>query len=91
MEPLICKEIPERELDLPRRTARARDDSRRRRRIRCPRCRWEPGPQDRWCCKCGMVWNTFDTHGLCPRCRHQWTHTACLACGEWSAHEDWYE
>ena len=62
-------------------------------RIRCPKCRWRPRKEDRWFCnkpKCGCVWNTFDTHGVCPKCSHVWMHTACLACHQWSLHEDWY-
>src|SRR5262245_45075688 len=69
--------------------------------IRCPLCFWVPAPGSRWyCCDCGhpeyysggcgMAWNTFDTHGRCPGCDHQWRWTACLSCGEWSLHEDWY-
>lgn len=58
--------------------------------IRCPKCRWSPRPEDRWMCKCGYVWNTFDTGGVCPGCHYQWTVTKCLACKEWSAHSDWY-
>ncbi len=91
MEAIICKQSPEHELEKPPLGARSRDGSRKGRRIRCPRCRWEPRPRDRWYCDCGMAWNTFDTHGLCPRCQRQWTQTACLACHRWSAHEDWYE
>jgi hypothetical protein len=58
--------------------------------IRCPKCGWRPGPEDRWQCKCGFVWNTFETGGVCPGCFYQWMETACLRCGEWSAHSDWY-
>jgi hypothetical protein len=58
--------------------------------IRCPKCGWRPGPHDRWACKCGHIWNTFDTGGVCPACMYQWTETACLRCGEWSPHSDWY-
>lgn len=58
--------------------------------IYCPRCRWRPGPRSRWVCTCGHVWNTFDTEGACPGCRKVWLHTQCLACQEWSLHEDWY-
>ena len=63
-------------------------------RLRCPRCGWQPGKADRWSCNpngCGHVWNTFDTGGFCPRCNRHWKDTACLRCGEWSAHEDWYQ
>lgn len=37
------------------------------------------------------MWNTFDTHGVCPACNKQWTETACLRCHQWSYHDDWYE
>ncbi|HVL67006.1 MAG TPA: hypothetical protein VM364_07065 [Vicinamibacterales bacterium] len=62
-------------------------------RIRCPKCQWQPGRQDTWCCTpgCGHVWNTFDTRALCPGCSKQWTHTSCLRCTEWSLHEEWYD
>jgi hypothetical protein len=68
-------------------------DKGRRTRIRCPKCQWEPSRNDSWCCApgCGHVWNTFETHGLCPGCNKQWTHTACLRCDAWSLHDDWYE
>ena len=60
-------------------------------RIRCPVCGWQPRAHDRWRCRCGHVWNTFDTGGVCPGCLYQWTETQCLACGRWSPHSDWYE
>jgi hypothetical protein len=70
-------------------------------RIRCPFCEWTPGREARWYCGrcpepegfldgCGTMWNTFDTRGLCPGCQHQWRWTSCLACHQWSLHEDWY-
>lgn len=71
-------------------------------RIRCPFCEWTPERGSRWYCStcpepegflggCGAMWNTFDTHGLCPGCSHQWIWTSCHACYKWSLHEDWYE
>lgn len=70
--------------------------------IRCPRCNWRPTNSDRWSCYavdtpeppfeyCLTMWNTFETHGRCPGCQHQWMWTSCLRCSEWSLHEDWYE
>jgi hypothetical protein len=61
-------------------------------RIRCPKCSWEPGREDRWCCDpgCGHVWNTFETRGRCPACDKQWRDTVCLRCQMWSLHDDWY-
>jgi hypothetical protein len=71
--------------------------------IRCPKCQWAPEPSSRWMCAgsaespeppfrgCGMSWNTFETRGRCPSCAHQWRWTACLRCGTWSRHDDWYD
>ena len=63
------------------------------RRIRCPRCGWEPRKHDRWWCEpgCGCRWNTFDTAGVCPGCTRTWDQTACLSCHQWSPHAEWYE
>jgi|GEM_PF-1275423 len=70
-------------------------------RIRCPRCRWQPSKSSRWACVdygdpefyfngCGTNWNTFETRGQCPGCRHRWQWTSCLQCQRMSRHEDWY-
>jgi hypothetical protein len=62
--------------------------------VRCPKCGWQPARDDRWNCGpggCGHVWNTFETAGRCPACDRHWQDTACLRCGQWSPHEDWYE
>jgi hypothetical protein len=60
--------------------------------IFCPKCKWVPGPADRWMCEwaCGCVWNTFETCGVCPRCGKNWEDTCCLACQQWSRHAEWY-
>jgi hypothetical protein len=58
--------------------------------IRCPKCGWLPATEDRWGCKCGHVWNTFSTGGLCPACQFQWKITVCNECGEISPHSEWY-
>lgn len=60
------------------------------RRIRCPRCKWEPSARDTWACSCGHGWNTFDTGGLCPACGKQWSETQCPRCAAWSPHRAWY-
>jgi hypothetical protein len=65
---------------------RAADDST----IRCPKCGWVPVQETRWRCKCGHVWNTFETRGLCPACKYQWEVTLCYGCREMSRHADWY-
>jgi hypothetical protein len=59
-------------------------------RVRCPKCGWEPRREDRWACRCGCVWNTFETHGCCPDCQYQWRDTQCPHCHAWSPHDDWY-
>ena len=58
--------------------------------IRCPKCGWAPRAKSVWSCDCGHCWNTFDTHGLCLQCGHQWEVTRCFQCGEMSPHEEWY-
>ncbi len=61
--------------------------------IACPKCDWQPEPNDQWLCTCGHRWNTFETHGVCPACSRVWTETQCHVldgCGQWSDHEEWY-
>src|ERR1700733_259285 len=58
--------------------------------IRCPKCKWTPRSKALWFCKCGHLWNTFDTRGLCPGCGYQWEVTGCFQCGGMSPHRDWY-
>lgn len=82
------------ERDAPHRATDVRDESddrRRRPRIRCPKCRWEPQSEDLWGCLCGHAFHTFDTAGRCPACNEQWDHTQCLRCHQWSPHGEWYE
>jgi hypothetical protein len=59
-------------------------------RIICPKCDWEHHGGAYWQCKCGHIWDTFETHGECPACHYIWKHTACPACYKWSRHIDWY-
>lgn len=56
----------------------------------CPKCDWRPDAGSLWSCSCGHAWNTFQTRGVCPACARVWKDTQCPACGQWSAHEDWY-
>jgi hypothetical protein len=60
--------------------------------IYCPKCHFEPPPSMKWKCEesCGHVWNTFSTHGVCPKCKKMWLETQCPACKLWSLHDDWY-
>ena len=73
-----------------RETEKQKGAKARSRKIRCPKCGWEPRKKDRWSCTCGRVWNTFDTRGVCPKCKTQWKETQCLSCHKWSAHDAWY-
>lgn len=66
------------------------DDDAGGRRIRCPRCAWEPRRHDTWACSCLHVWNTFETGGVCPACQRQWHDTQCPKCDAWSPHLAWY-
>ncbi|HEY8402064.1 MAG TPA: hypothetical protein VIK89_12420 [Cytophagaceae bacterium] len=58
--------------------------------IRCPKCEWEPSPDDKWQSECGNIWNTFSTYGQCPNCKKVYKQTQCHNCNEWSPHSDWY-
>jgi hypothetical protein len=69
--------------------------------VQCPACKWVPDGHSRWFCVamgppenftggCGHGWNTFDTRGVCPGCKHRWRHTTCLNCTVTSLHDDWY-
>ncbi|AKU93743.1 hypothetical protein AKJ09_00407 [Labilithrix luteola] len=66
-----------------------RDSDSNKRRLRCPKCRWEPRKSDRWQCVCNHHWHALDAHGLCPQCQSQWRHAQCLRCAEWSSIEAW--
>ncbi len=61
-------------------------------RIYCPKCGFEPPPNLRWICLpgCRHKWNTFATHGICPRCGKMWRETQCPHCKLWSLLDDWY-
>jgi hypothetical protein len=57
---------------------------------RCPSCAWTPSRLDFWECRCGMMYNAFDSRGRCPACQVECPDTACLTCGTVSAHRKWY-
>lgn len=59
--------------------------------IKCPKCHWIPNQETKWLCSCGYAWNTFNTNGICPNCSINWNITACLSCGTYSAHSEWYQ
>lgn len=58
--------------------------------IACPKCDWRPQGTELWVCECRHRWHTFNTHGVCPACGKAWRVTQCLACHEFSDHEEWY-
>jgi hypothetical protein len=37
-----------------------------------------------------MIWDTFSTRGICPKCGWKWEITRCHSCKQFSPHEDWY-
>jgi len=64
--------------------------------ISCPKCNWHPDGYAYWACsQCGHGWNTFDTRGQCPKCKHQHHLTQCIAfaggCNGMSPHLKWYK
>jgi hypothetical protein len=58
--------------------------------LRCPECGWVPFDLDAWKCReCGLVWDTFDMAGVCPRCNHRHEEAACLRCRRISPFHRW--
>ena len=60
--------------------------------IYCPKCKWVPPALPLWNCLqvCGHIWDTFETGGVCPKCKEKFDHTQCIECGKLSPHRDWY-
>ena len=64
---------------LPRRTGFA-----------CPACKNAPPLGELWRCgKCGGVFDTFVTMGVCPHCQTQYPATQCLDCGTSHPIQEW--
>ncbi|MDC8004806.1 DUF4272 domain-containing protein [Aureisphaera galaxeae] len=59
--------------------------------IQCTVCEWRPDGGKYWACNCGHVWNTFKSHGKCPKCETQYVKTWCPGCGKSTPHKDWYK
>ena len=59
--------------------------------IACPKCKTHPIQTNIWECICGCRWNTFDTGGVCPKCKMQHKTTQCLICQDFSPHKSWYK
>ncbi|MCC6873844.1 MAG: hypothetical protein IT378_05975 [Sandaracinaceae bacterium] len=79
-----AKHAPEkREIESP--------DKKRRKRIRCPHCAWEPDGKPHWVCeRCFAQFDTFVTRARCPSCPNSWRDTWCPRCDRPSPHEAWY-
>lgn len=58
--------------------------------IMCPKCEWKPAGDELWTCSCGHRWHTFDTKGICPKCKKDWQTTTCLACHSKFIKAKWY-
>jgi hypothetical protein len=57
---------------------------------RCPGCGWRPFAIRAWKCKkCGHVWDTFATEGVCPQCGHEHEETACVRCRNIYPNKQW--
>jgi len=56
----------------------------------CPSCRTAPPKGAYWGCgKCRTAFDTFETHGVCPKCGAQFDQTRCLDCGTTSPIGAW--
>ena len=58
--------------------------------IKCPKCSWKPTGEKLWQCSCKHIWFTFETGGVCPKCKKRWEDTSCPKCHKWSKHLLWY-
>lgn len=58
--------------------------------IACPKCAWRHPGGAFWRCTCGHEWDTFATHGVCPKCATVHRITQCPTCFQRSDHEEWY-
>jgi Zn-dependent protease len=62
----------------------------RREGFACPSCKAAPPLGEFWRCgKCGKLFDTFQTLGVCPNCTAQYSAAACLDCGSSSTVADW--
>lgn len=62
-------------------------------RIRCPHCGWQPDGKPYWQCeRCFTAFDTFTSRAHCPNraCANTWPNTQCIRCGILSPHEQWY-
>ena len=62
----------------------------RREGFACPSCRSAPPLGAYWQCgKCGQLFDTFQSGGVCPNCAAQFVATMCLDCQEQHPMNDW--
>ncbi len=56
----------------------------------CPSCKTAPPAGAFWKCNlCAQTFDTFQTRGVCPKCRAQFATTKCLDCGVASPMSEW--
>jgi Zn-dependent protease len=56
----------------------------------CPSCQTAPPLGAYWQCgQCGLPFDTFEAHGVCPHCATQFFTTTCMDCGEQRPINDW--
>jgi Zn-dependent protease len=56
----------------------------------CPACKASPPTGDNWkCAQCGVLFDTFQTRGVCPACSAQYPVTRCMECGEARPISEW--
>jgi Zn-dependent protease len=56
----------------------------------CPSCKTSPPVGAYWkCSHCGQAFDTFQTRGVCPNCKAQFTITKCLDCGAAKPMSEW--
>jgi Zn-dependent protease len=56
----------------------------------CPSCRTAPPLGAFWkCARCNSLFDTFETHAVCPHCSARYAATTCLDCQAQSSPEAW--
>jgi Zn-dependent protease len=56
----------------------------------CPNCRTAPPIGALWrCSQCSQLFDTFETHGVCPNCSARYSTATCLDCQTASSMDAW--